>query len=261
MQLPPFQVLTYSVDDDRVCTITMNRPDKRNALSPQLVNELIVAIETAASDDRVRAIILTGAGGVFCSGGDLQAMQSGAAPDPAMPQRGGFVELNLAFHKVGKPVIAKVRKYALAGGLGLMCACHFAVAEDAATFGTPEIQRGLFPMMIMANIFRCVPRRKGLELVLLGDRISADDAVAMGLINQAVPSDQLDDATHALAARLAAGPPKTTALGLEAFYAQDAMSVDDALPYLEGKLMEVIGTGEIGEGLAAWKAKRKPTWD
>jgi len=260
MEIPPFEVLTFEVDEQRVCTITMNRPAKRNALSAKLVNELIVALETARDADGIRAVVLTGAGGVFCSGGDLSQMQGGGGAEPAIPFRGGFVELNLAFHSVGKPVIAKVRKYALAGGLGLMCACHFAISEDSATFGTPEIKRGLWPMMIMANIFRTVPRRKGLELVLLGDRISSAEAVGIGLINRAVPADELDDTVQQLAARLAGNPPKTTALGLEAWYAQDHMSVDEALPYLQTQLMAVIGAGEAAEGMAAFFQKRKPDW-
>ena len=118
------------------------------------VEELIVALETAGADDAVRVIVLTGAGGVFCSGGDLSQMSGGGGGDgdDAIPFRGGFVELNLAFRAVRKPIIAKIRRYALAGGLGLMCACTFALAEESATFGTPEIKRGLFPMMIMASI-------------------------------------------------------------------------------------------------------------
>lgn len=256
---PPFADLLYEVDG-HVCTLTLNRPQRRNALSANLVNELIVGLETAATDPTVGAIILTGAGGVFCSGGDLSQMSGGGGEASGVPWRGGFPELNLAFTRLGKPVIAKVRKYALAGGLGLVAACQFAYAEETATFGTPEIDRGLFPMMIMANIFRMVPRRKGLELVLGGERIPASEAVDIGLINRAVPAEELDEATMALARRLAAKAPASMALGLEAFYAQDDMDFAAALPYLNGMLMKCLSTEDAREGLMAFMAKRDPVW-
>ena len=254
-----FQDLLYAVKNG-ICTVTLNRPKRRNALTPNLVNELIVALETAAADPSVGAIILTGAGGVFCSGGDLSQMSGGAGEASGVPWRGGFPELNMAFTEIGKPVIAKVRRYALAGGLGVVTACQFAIAEDVATFGTPEIDRGLFPMMIMANIFRTVPRRQGLELILTGERISADAAVAMGLINRAVPSEELDSACLDLARQLAGKAPTAMRLGLEAYYAQDSMSFADALPYLNGKLMETLSSDDAREGLMAFMEKREPKW-
>jgi enoyl-CoA hydratase/carnithine racemase len=257
--VPPFADLLYEVSD-LVCTITLNRPHRKNALSGNLVNELIVALETAGADPSVGAIILTGAGGVFCSGGDLSQMSGGGGEASGVPFRGGFPELNIAFTQIGKPVIAKVRRYALAGGLGVVTACQFALAEDSATFGTPEIDRGLFPMMIMANIFRTVPRRRGLELILTGDRISASAAVEMGLINRAVPSGELDTACLDLAQKLAAKSPVAMRLGLEAFYAQDDMAFAEALPYLGGKLMETLSSDDAREGLLAFMEKRQPKW-
>ena len=256
----PFQSLIYEVDNF-VCTITLNRPEKRNALSAQLVNELIYALELAGNDDAIRAIILTGAGKAFCSGGDLSQMTGpGSDGDSEIPWRGGFAELNLAFTTVCKPVIAKVRGYAYGGGLGLLCACQFAFADTEAKVGTPEIHRGLFPMMIMANIFRTVPRRKGLELILTGERISASAAEEMGLINRSVPSDDLDQACLELAQKLAGKSPAALRLGLEAFYEQDEMALADALPYLNGKLMETLSTEDAREGLMAFMEKREPIW-
>jgi enoyl-CoA hydratase/carnithine racemase len=257
--LPPFTELIYEVEG-HVCTITLNRPHRKNALSAGLVNELIVALETAAEDSVIGAIILTGADGVFCSGGDLGQMSGGGGSASEIPWRGGFPELNLAFTQLGKPVIAKVRRYALAGGLGLVAACQFALAEDTATFGTPEIKRGLFPMMIMANIFRTVPRRKGLELILLGERISAAEAVDIGLLNKAVPSDELDSATLELANRLAAQSPQAMKLGLTAFYEQSDMDFADALPFLAEKLMQCLGSDDAREGLMSFMEKREPNW-
>ena len=258
--VPPFKELLYEVDGP-VCTLTLNRPHRKNALTQRLVNELIVGLETAAADARVGSIVLCGAGDSFCSGADLSQMGGADEDDDGgVPHRGGFPELNIAFTAVGKPVVAKIRRYALAGGLGLVAACHFAVAEDTATFGTPEIKRGIFPMMIMANIFRTVPRRKGMELILLGERISAAEAVDIGLINRAVPSDDLDDAVQALAEQLADKPPQTMALGLEAFYAQSDMDFAAALPYLNEMLMKTLSTDDAREGLMAFLQKREPTW-
>ena len=139
--LPPFGELIYELDG-HVCTITLNRPHRKNALSATLVNELIVALETAAEDSQVGAIILTGAQGVFCSGADLGQMSGGAGEESKVPWRGGFPELNLAFTQLGKPVIAKVRRYALAGGLGLVAACQFALAEDSAAGKQPCLSSG-----------------------------------------------------------------------------------------------------------------------
>ena len=254
-ELPPFEDVLYSVSG-HVCTLTMNRPEKKNALSPNLVNELIVALETARDNPEIRVIILEGAGGCFCSGGDL----GGMGKPSKVPQRGGFVELNLALQQIGKPVIAKVRKYALAGGLGLMCACQFAIAEDIASFGTPEIDRGIFPMMIMANIFRAVPRRKGLELIFLGERVAAAEAERMGLITRAVPADYLDTAVAEFAEKLASKSPAIVKLGLEAFYAQSDMEIEKALPYLNDMLQKCFATDDAKEGIMAFMQKRKPVW-
>ena len=258
--IPPFQHLLYEVAD-HVCTLTMNRPEKRNALSAALVNELIVGLETAGADPEVRVVVLTGAGGAFCSGGDLSQMSGGGGGGASgVPYRGGFVELNIAFAEIHKPVIARIQRYALAGGLGLVCACTFAVAESTATFGTPEIRRGLFPMMIMANIFRNVPRRKGLEMVLLGERIDAAEAASIGLINRSVPPEKLDEEVAALAAQLASKPPAVIRLGLEAFHAQGDQTLAEALPYLQEMLLKCLGTEDAREGLMAFMQKRDPVW-
>jgi len=258
--LPPFEVLLYK-KVGAICTITMNRPERRNALSGQLVNELIVALETAGADPEIRVLVLTGAGGAFCSGGDLSQMSGGGGDGASkMPVRGGFVELNLAFTSVGKPVIARIERYAYAGGLGLVCACQFAIAEDTAKFGTPEIDRGLFPMMIMANIFRNVPRRKGMEMLLLGEKMTAPEAAKIGIINKAVPTEELDSAVAELAEKLASKSPAILKLGLEAFYEQDEKRVEDALPYLQEMLLKCFATEDAREGLTAFMQKREPVW-
>ena len=228
MQIEALRTLKVSIDDG-VCHVIMNRPHKRNALSKEMVNELVYCLEEAAENQDIRVIVLEGAEGTFCTGADLSCMATPLPSGPdAIPHRGGFVELNLAFTKIGKPVIAKIRKYALGGGLGLVCAAHFAFAEDTAQLGTPEIHVGLFPMMIMANIFRTVGKRVGLEMILGGERMDAVRAAEIGLINAAVPAEELDAHVNKWA-QMMDRPPQVMQLGLRAYHAQD-MSVDDALP-------------------------------
>ena len=165
-----------------------------------------------------------------------------------------------ALFELGKPTIARVNGTCLGGGVGLMLGCDLVVASEDATFGTPEIKVGLFPMMIMASIFRNVPRRKGLELVLLGKRFTASEACAMGLINEAVPPGDLDARVQALAEELASKPPHAMRLGLEAFARQGDMALEEALPYLQDMLGRCFTTPDFQEGIQAFLQKRAPQW-
>ncbi len=255
--MPNYTALIYEVTG-HICTITLNRPEKKNSLNQVITNELIFALEQARDDTNVRVIVMTGAGGVFCSGADLGGMQASQKSD--IPHRGAFPELLSAQRTCGKPIIAKVRKYALAGGLGLMMGCQFVLAEDTAQFSTPEIDRGIWPMMIMANIFRHVPRRKGLEMCFFGERIDAKQAEAWGVINKAVPADQLDAEVDQWATKLAKKSPIAMKLGLDAFYKQEQMEFDAAVKYLSGELAKVINTEDAREGIAAFLQKREPNF-
>jgi len=247
-----------------VARITLNRPEKRNPLGPTTIGELLHALDRAKSDDAVRVIVLTGAGKVFSAGGDLSSMGSGGTPLKSdageATKPGTFVDLNLAMTRVGKPTIAMVNGHALAGGLGLVVACDVAIAADDAQLGTPEINVGLWPMMIMATIFRNVPRKRGLELIMTGDKISAAEAASMGLITRAVPRDQLEAEVDALAQKLAGKSPVVMRLGLEAFYRVQDLELQPALEYLQGQLVAVLGTEDAREGLSAFLEKRAPQW-
>jgi enoyl-CoA hydratase/carnithine racemase len=247
-----------------VATITLNRPERRNPLGPKTIGELLHALDVARADDAVRVIVLTGAGKAFSAGGDLSSMGGGGMPLQSTgggeTKPGTFVDLNLALTRVGKPTIAKVNGHALAGGLGLVVACDFAIAADDAQLGTPEINVGLWPMMIMANIFRNVPRKRGLELIATGDKISAAEAAAMGLITRAVPRAELDGAVAALAEKLASKSPLVMRMGLEAFYRVQDMELAPALEYLQQQLIAVLGTEDAAEGLSAFLQKRQPVW-
>ncbi len=259
----PYSEILYEVRGP-VARITLNRPEKRNPLGPVTIGELLHALDAARQDDAVRVIVLTGAGKVFSAGGDLSSMGSGGtplqSPGSGSTKPGTFVDLNLALTRVGKPTIAMVNGHALAGGLGLVVACDLAIAADDAQLGTPEINVGLWPMMIMATIFRNVPRKRGLELIMTGDKISAAQAAELGLITRAVPRDALDAEVETLAQKLASKSPLVMRLGLEAFYRVQDLELEPALQLLQTQLMAVLATEDAREGLTAFLEKRAPQW-
>ena len=241
---------------DAVARLTLNRPDKRNPLGPSTIGELIAAFERARDDASVRAIVVTGAGKVFSAGGDLSAMGTPSGTRIA----GTLPDLFLLMARVGKPIVAMVNGHAMAGGLGLVAACDLAIASDEAEFATPEINVGLWPMMIMALIFRNVGRKRGLELVLTGDRIKAEEAARIGLINRAVPKERLAAEVDALCAKLASKSPKVMALGLAGFHAAEDLALEPALAELQRRVVEVLATDDAREGLTAFLEKRAPVW-
>lgn len=244
--------------------ITLNRPERRNPLGPTTIGELLHALEAARGDDAVRVVVITGAGKVFSAGGDLSSMGKGGTPlesgaaDFRLP--GTYVDLNLALTRLGKPSIAMVNGHALAGGLGLVVACDLAIAADDAQLGTPEINVGLWPMMITATIFRNVSRKRGLELLVTGDKISAADAAQLGLVTRTVPRDRLEAEVDALAEKLAQKSPLVMRMGLTAFHAVQDLELEPALRHLEGQLAAVLATEDAREGLAAFLEKRPPIW-
>jgi len=256
-----YATILYDDENPPVARITLNRPDKRNPIGPLTNGELIHALTAAAENEAIRVIVLTGAGKVFSAGGDL-GMMSGkgdaAGETPAQPA--SLVALLTKMHEVGKPIIAMVNGHALAGGMGLMVACDLVVASDAATFGTTEIKVGLWPMMITAEIMRNIGRKKTLELMLTGTRIDAAEAVRIGLINRAVPAEELEAATGKLAAEIAERSPAAVALGLRAYYRTQDMEFGEALRHLEGELGKVLALEDAAEGIAAFFQKRKPNW-
>jgi enoyl-CoA hydratase/carnithine racemase len=248
--------------DAGVARVTINRPDARNALSQEVMQGLLDAFDRAAADPAVRVVVLTGAGEkAFCAGGDLGGSgfrDKGFAE--RHHDRRSFADLFRRINRLGKPIVARVRGHCLAGGFGLALGCDLVVASDDSSFGTPEVKRGLFPMMIMATIFRNVGRKKGMELLLTGDRISAAEAARLGLINYAVPAEQLDAKVAELAAKVAAMSPAVVRLGRDAFYAMSDMGFDAALEYLQTMLTVNLGTEDAIEGVTAFLQKRDPAW-
>ncbi|HEX2691463.1 MAG TPA: enoyl-CoA hydratase/isomerase family protein [Kofleriaceae bacterium] len=247
---------TILVDESGpIARITLNRPEKRNPIGPLTCGELVQALANMKIKPTIRVVVLTGAGTVFSAGGDLSAMQPVSEGPTA-----SLVDLLLAMHELGKPIIAMVNGPALAGGLGLMVACDLVIAADTATFGTTEIAVGLWPMMITAEITRSVGRKKTLEMMLTGRRLDAAEALASGLVTRVVPAADLEAATQSLASELAERSPAAIALGLHAFYRSQDMAIEPQLRYLQTELGNVLALDDAKEGIAAFLARRKPVW-
>src|SRR5215203_2628054 len=252
--------LLYEVADG-VATLTLNRPDQRNALNGELLAALVDAVKRARDDDDVRAVVLTGAGDkVFCAGADL----GGFAADMPLVQKHFASDLFLEFFRLmprlGKPSLCAANGHVLAGGMGLALSCDLLIAKDGATFGTPEINVGAFPYMIMAIIYRNVPRKKVNEMMLLGERLSAEQAVEYGLANKVVPTGEFDAAVAEWTTKLAAKSPVLMRLGHDAMYRQQDMALDDALEFLRSQLSLTFTTEDIVEGVTAFFEKRDPQW-
>jgi enoyl-CoA hydratase/carnithine racemase len=251
--------LLHVAREGSVATLALNNPARRNAIGPRMVNELLYALDEAFSDDAVRSVVLTGQGSAFCAGGDF-AQMSGSSDVPELAPKGDYADLLLAMQRAPKPIVARVNGHAMGGGLGLVAASHFAVAADEAKLGTPEIDVGLFPMMIMAVLRRLMPRRRLVQMMLFGERLSAAEAVELGLLNHAVPANELDAAVRAITDSIAEKSPMTVKLGLAALAAQDDLALEQALPLLRDRLAECLATEDAREGLMAFLEKRKPAW-
>jgi enoyl-CoA hydratase/carnithine racemase len=246
---------------DGVATITLNDPDTRNALSPDLLLGLIDALRRAEADPDARCVVLVSSHErTFSSGAAL----GGFAGEHSLVHKHfaseRFVELFRLIGSLAKPTLCAVRGHVLAGALGIALACDLIVASEEATFGTPEINVGTFPFMIMALIYRNVPRKRANELLLLGERWSAQEAFSAGIVNRVVPSDELDALVTDWAGKLAAKSPVIMRLGKEAMRRQLDMPLDDALDYLRSQLSLALSTEDVVEGVTAFFQKREPVW-
>ena len=263
----------YEVSE-AVARITINRPQRRNALTWGTVRALREALAAAKGDEAARVVVLTGAGErAFCAGADLAGVTTPAYPagasathpsaDPitaAHRDRGELADLFLDLWSLGKPTIARVRGAALAGGFGLAVACDLLVAADDAVFGLPEIDVGLWPFLATVPLIRALPPRKALELMMTGRRIGAEEADRLGFVTRVVPRGQLDQAVDELAAALAAKPAGPLRLGRDAFYAVWGLGAREALGHLHPLLTLSSMSEEALEGAAAFAEKRPPRW-
>ena len=250
----------YEVDG-HVARLTIDREARRNALSWTVMTELRTALAEAKRDPAVRVVVLTGAGDkAFCAGADLTGMAEGAGFAELHDDRGEMTRLFRDMWELGKPIIARVRGYALAGGFGLALACDLVIAADDAQFGTPEINVGLWPYMITVPLCRSMPPKKVLELMMTGRRVGAEEAERIGFVNRVVPVDGLDAAVDELATTLASKSPAIMKLGRDSFYAVWDQAAEDALRLLHPLLTITTQTEDSAEGIRAFAEKREPKW-
>ena len=242
-----------------VATVTLNRPEQRNALGRQTLRELRTAFGMAKADAEVRTVVLTGAGEkAFCAGADLSGFAADATESERHRERGLFVELFLDMQRLGKPIVGCINGHALAGGLGLALSCDLLVAADNATFGTPEIRVGVWPMMVMSIVVRNIGRKRALQLFMTGERIDARTALEWGAVNRVVPASEVRANAAALAADIAQWSPLIMGLGRDAFYDIDGMGFEAALRHLQSELTIVSLSDDFREGVTAFLEKREP---
>jgi enoyl-CoA hydratase len=254
------EVVRYEVEDG-VATITLDDPDTRNSLSPALLDGLLGSLRTAGKDDAVRCVVLASSHEkVFSSGANLGAFGADVALIHRYEGTKRFVEVFKAIGELGKPTIVAANGHVLAGSLGIALACDLIIAKEGAGFGTPEINVGLFPFMIMALIYRNVPRKKTTEMLLLGERLTAEEAREAGIVNKVVPEGEFDDAVRDWASKLASKSPVVMRLGKDAMWRQMDMPLADALDYLCSQLTIELGTEDAIEGVTAFFEKREPSW-
>jgi enoyl-CoA hydratase len=258
--MPDYSTLLYEVADG-VATIALNQPETRNALSDELLAELTTAFEVARDDDAVRCVVLTSTHErIFSAGANLGGF---AAEVPIVHKHFAterFPRLFRLIGELGKPTICAANGHVLAGALGIALACDLIIASDQARFGTPEINVGLFPFMIMALIYRNVPRKQTNELLLLGEQISAEEAERIGIVNRVVPAEEFQAAVAEWAQKLAGKSPVMMKLGKDAMFRQQDMAFADALDFLRAQLTIAFTTEDIQEGVKAFFEKRQAEW-
>ena len=244
-----------------ILTVTLNRPDKKNAINEAMANEIIYSLMFAAENDIVRVVVIQAKGDTFCAGGDLKGMLGNTVDNEStVPKLGDVEDISLLIRNLNKPVICKIQGNVFAGALMMITNSTHAIAADHAIFAAPEIKRGIWPFMVMGGLFRVMSKRQGLDFIMRGESINAATAEQYGLINKVVPSNELDKVTNNLAKEFTQLPPNTMKMGLKAYNKQDRMAFDEALPFLREQLKECLQSKDAKEGIAAFLEKRDPEW-
>jgi enoyl-CoA hydratase/carnithine racemase len=249
-------------EEDHVLTMTLSRPEKKNAMNPVFMNEIVFALSYAHYNNDVWVVVLQAKGDVFCAGADLKSF-AGGAPDAAastVPAPPAPIVLGDAFNGLHKPCIAKVHANVYAGGFLLICGCTHVIASGNAQFSLPEVKRGIWPMQVMASLKPVMPARRLLDLCMRARTLSADEALQLGLVTEVVAVTGLDDTVNELVAELKTFSPSAIRLGLKAWDELKAVPAEKEHPFLLGALQEILATQDAGEGLQAFIEKRKPEW-
>ncbi|MBF0232827.1 MAG: enoyl-CoA hydratase/isomerase family protein [Desulfamplus sp.] len=251
--------LLYSTKEG-VGYITINRENRQNAISPEAVTLFLEALDLAEKDNDVKVVCITGAGDkVFCSGADL-AGSIGSGSDTELEVFKNYADLLIRIYRFEKPTLARVNGHCLAGGTGFMLACDIVLARDDVKFGTPEVNVGLFPMMIGALVFRNILRKKAMEMMLLGERLSASEALEIGLVTRIFPRATFEQQTLKILHDLSMKSPIGMKLGKRAFNSVESMPFEEALHLLSGELLKVSRTDDAKEGICAFLEKRSPVF-
>lgn len=258
------QTFAYIIveEKDQVLTITLNRPEKKNAMNPVMFHEIAYAINYAHYNHEVWIVVLQANGDVFCAGADLKSFagiqeegKNSTIPEPNIP-----VAIGNQFNMLYKPCIAKVHAPVYAGGFLLICGCTHVIAAETASFSLPEVKRGIWPMQVMASLAAIMPARKLLDLCMRAKSIDAAEALQLGLVTQLEKKENLNNAVDNLVNELKEFSPSAIHLGLKAFDDYKSVKAHDAHEFLLSRLGEILGTEDAAEGLAAFREKRKPIW-
>ncbi|MBI3515790.1 MAG: enoyl-CoA hydratase [Proteobacteria bacterium] len=247
-------------DRDGITTLTLNRPQQRNALTRALIAELHDALNKIAADKTIRVVVIAASGPAFCSGHDLRELRANTEPTFYDAVFSACSAMMLAIVKLPQPVIARVHATATAAGCQLVASADLAIAAETARFATPGVDIGLFCSTPMVAVSRNLSRKRVMEMLLTGEMIDAETATQLGLINRAVPADQLDAEIARVANLIAAKSALTLRIGKEAFYRQLELPQADAYSYVNAVMTRNMATRDAAEGIDAFLAKRQPTW-
>ena len=258
--LPNDEPLLLRDDRDGIVTLTLNRPKAFNTLSRALMTDLQAALDAIAGDPAARVVVIAGNGPAFCAGHDLREMRADPSREAQQVLFDQCSRLMLTLTRIPQPVIARVHGPAAAAGCQLVATCDLAVASEAAKFGTPGVKLGLFCSTPMVALTRAVGRKEAMRLLVTGDIVDAETARSIGLVNEVVAPEALDDAIAALAGKIAAHSGTVVAIGKTAFYRQTELGLEDAYAYASSVMVENMMKQDAAEGIDAFLEKRPPVW-
>ncbi len=256
-----FAYLLVEVKNHVLC-ITLNRPDKKNAMNPVLLAELAFSLAYAHYNNDIWAIVLAANGDTFCAGADLKAFagDNQEISVSTIPQPNGEILLGELFTQVHKPCIAKVHANVFAGGFLLVCGCTYVIASDKVNFSLPEVKRGIWPMQVMQSLMQIMSPRKAVQLCMLGEPFNAQEAMQWGIVTKVVDANNLDKEVETLTQSICKQSPSAIRMGLEAFDNMRSISTHEIHAYLKKMLGKVLQTQDAKEGLTAFKEKRAAVW-
>ncbi|NIJ51398.1 enoyl-CoA hydratase/isomerase family protein [Dyadobacter arcticus] len=245
-----------------IFTVTLSRPEKRNAFTPTMAEEIIYALAYAHYNSEIRCVIIDAQGSVFCAGADLNAFHDPSfdRKNDTLPKIKGDLTLGDAFIALSKPAIAKVEGPVLAGGFLMICGVTFVYSTTNATFSLPEVKRGIWPMQVMASLMHIIPNRKVLEMAITGEEYTATEAYELGLVTRISEEGQIGEEVNALAEQICGNAPYAIKSGIAAFHKLKDITERERHTYLKEQLKLLLQTADAKEGALSFKEKRSPNW-